>query len=151
LRALIDERIADALASERAQLDQRLAAIEAQLGRLLVERPSLDLPSSRAEQLIALIDQRIKAALDRDCLIDQRIKAALDRDCLIDQRIKAALDRDWRQRCEATADVARDVLAEFVGEFRQVRDLIDAKLAQMQLLAERHALLDPQARPERPN
>jgi hypothetical protein len=97
-----------------AQLDERFAALEGKLERLLAERPPLDLPSARAEELIALIDERVKIALERD----------------------------QHQHLEAVAGVARDVLSEFIGEFRQLRSIIEGKLAQTPF--------DPAAR-ERPN
>jgi hypothetical protein len=70
---------------------------------------------------------------------------------LIDSRVADALDRDQRERCEATADVVRSVLAEFIVEFKHVRGEIDSKLAQLQMLLAERSSLDPQARPERPN
>jgi hypothetical protein len=93
-----------------AQLDQRLAAMETKLERILAERPSptfskstlANLPSARAEELIALIDERVKIALERA----------------------------QHQHLEAVAGVARDVLGEFVGEFRQLCSLIEGKLVQ---------------------
>jgi hypothetical protein len=107
------------IAETFAQIDQRLAAIEAKLERLLAERPPQ--PTSRAEQLTALLDQRIKAALERE---------------------QHAL-------CEATAAVVCDVLAEFIAEFRGVCSAIEAKLAHVETLLAQRPPLDPLS--QRPN
>jgi translation initiation factor 2 beta subunit (eIF-2beta)/eIF-5 len=96
-----------------AQVDQRLATMEGKLERLLAERPPL--ASARAEQLLALVDERIKAALDRDV----------------------------RLRGQATADVVRDVLKDFVDEFKQVRGEIDTKLIRLRALLAERAPVDP--------
>jgi hypothetical protein len=103
------------IAETFAQIDQRLAGIETKLERLAAERPPLDLPSARAEQLIALLDQRIKAALERE------------------QRVLS----------EATRDVVRVVLAEFVAEFKEVRGEVEAKLIQLRTLLAERAPVDP--------
>jgi translation initiation factor 2 beta subunit (eIF-2beta)/eIF-5 len=96
-----------------AQVDQRLATMEGKLERLLAERPPL--ASARAEQLLALVDERIKAALDRDV----------------------------RLRGQATADVVRDVLKDFVDEFKQVRGEIETKLIRLRALLAERAPVDP--------
>jgi hypothetical protein len=115
------------IAETFAQLDQRLSAMEDKLERLLVAPPATDLvnlvpatnSSSRAAQLISLLDERIKAALDRD----------------------------MRERCAAiadiTRDVTRDVLKDFVDEFKAVRCEVEAKLVQLRHLLAERAPVDP--------
>jgi hypothetical protein len=100
-----------------AQVDQRLAAIENKLERLAAEHPPQ--PISRAEQLITLLDQRIKAALERE------------------QRVL----------CEATGDVVRGVLREFVDEFKQARGELELKLKQVEALLVARPPPDPPPRP----
>ena len=107
------------IAQTFAQVDQRLAGIEMKLDRLLAERPPLGLPSARAQQLIALLDQRIKAALERE----------------------------QRALCEATGDIVRSVLREFVDEFKRVRGELEAKLKQVEALLTARPPLDPPPRP----
>jgi len=96
------------------QLDERFAAMEAKLERLLTVPPAAAGAatnfSARVEQLTALLDERIATALERE---------------------QQAL-------CEATADIVRGVLAEFIGEFRNMCSAVEAKLADLKtLLAQR--------------
>jgi hypothetical protein len=99
-----------------AKLDERLAGIETKLDKLLAEHPPLDLPGARAEQLIALLDQRIKAAFERE----------------------------QRALCEATCDVVRGALREFVDELKRELEL---KLKQVETLLATRPPLDPPPRP----
>jgi hypothetical protein len=87
LLALIDARVQDALASERAAMCASIVSVAT---------------------VFAELEQRL-AALDAE--IDQRVKAV----------VKAALERNEREHPEAVAGVVRDVLADFIGEFRQLR------------------------------
>jgi hypothetical protein len=109
------------IAETFAQVDQRLAGIEAKLERLLAAPPAEKIGtgavtnSSAREQLITLLDQRIKAALDRD----------------------------HRERCEATADIMRNAMKDFVDEFKQVRGEVEAKLIQLRTLLAERAPVDP--------
>jgi hypothetical protein len=104
-----------------AQVDDRLAAVETKLERLA--EPSAEKIgtgavtnfSARAQQLIALLDQRIKAALE----------------C------------EQRALCEATGDVVRSVLSEFVDEFKHVRSELELKFKQLQTLLAERSPLDP--------
>jgi hypothetical protein len=98
-----------------AQLDQRFAAIETKLERLLTPPPA----SAHTEQLIALLDQRIKAALERE------------------QRVL----------CQATGEIVRDVLAEFVAEFKSARGELELKLKQVEALLAARPPPDPPPRP----
>jgi len=101
-----------------AQLDERFAAIEIKLERLLTPPPAEN--SARAQQLIALLDERIKAALERE----------------------------QRALCEATGDIVRSVLREFVDEFKHPRGELEVKLKQVEALLAARPPLDP---PQRPN
>ena len=100
-----------------AQLDERLAAMEPKLERLLTPPPAEN--SARAQQLIALLDERIKAALERE----------------------------QRALCEATRDIVRDVLKDFVDEFKHARGELEAKLKQVEALLAARPPLDPPPRP----
>jgi hypothetical protein len=107
LGALIDERVADALANERAAMCASIVSVAT---------------------VFAELEHRLTAL---DAAIEPRVKAV----------VKAALARNEREQLEAVAGVVRDVLADFIGEFRQLRKLIEGKLAPF----------DPAARNERPN
>ena len=125
LRALIDERLQVAFARETEAMCASLLGIAGtKLERLLAELSAGKIgggaatnSSARAAQLIALLDQRIKVALDRD----------------------------MRERCEATADVVR----ELVDEFKHVRSEIDTRLKQLQTSLAERPPLDPLS--QRPN
>ena len=70
---------------------------------------------------------------------------------LLDQRIAAALDCEQQALCEATADIVRGVLAEFIAEFRNMCSAVEAKLAHLGTLLAERSPLDQPARNERPN
>jgi hypothetical protein len=107
-----------------AKLDERLAGVETKLDQLLAQ------PSA--------------AKTDTDANASARAKQLI---ALLDERIKAALDRDMRERCAAiadiTRDVTRDVLKDFVDEFKQVRGEIETKMIRLRALLAERAPVDP--------
>ena len=110
-----------------AQLDERFAAMETKLERLLTVPPAAAGAATnfnaRVEQLTALLDERIATALAQE---------------------QQAL-------CEATAEIMRGVLAEFITEFKNMCSAVEAKLADLKTLLAQRSPLDQPVRNERPN
>jgi ABC-type transporter Mla subunit MlaD len=107
-----------------AKLDERLAGVETKLDQLLAQ------PSA--------------AKTDTDANASARAKQLI---ALLDERIKAALEREQRALCQATGEIVRDVLAEFVAEFKHARGELELKLKQVEALLAARPPPDPPPRP----
>jgi len=70
---------------------------------------------------------------------------------LLDQRIAAALECEQQALCAAPADIVRGVLAEFIAEFRNMCSAVEAKLADLKTLLAQRPPLDQPVHNERPN
>jgi hypothetical protein len=112
-----------------AQLDERFAALEGKLERLLAERP----PPAAGGAATNFSDSTVT---NRNAAREQLI-------ALLDQRIGVALEREQRALSEATSHVVRDVLRDFVDEFKQVRTEIELKLKHLEKLLAERPPLDP--------